>query len=213
LYQGIARPNPGNTESLANQIQELEIEKSQLEQRIQQSDETIAERAIADADLRREISELKLENARLRADKDKFRTMVLSSASTQKVTDQEVIQGFSDVRQRVQQIAASSTFDLKITPKIAISLNRTIHSRMRNFYNQCKGLGRIDMGHRVKSQIFAILFEYILDKTCFGLKRDKKSDKNDPSTKELWDMEENLQRFEQLLRRDRGAYTWTQSRE
>jgi hypothetical protein len=64
-FSRITDSSPGNNESHASQIQELVAEKNELERQIQRGDVADTESGTADSNLRREMLDLKLENARL----------------------------------------------------------------------------------------------------------------------------------------------------
>ncbi|OCL10016.1 hypothetical protein AOQ84DRAFT_274338, partial [Glonium stellatum] len=135
-----------------------------------------------EAELKKELLDLRREVARLQQKETQFRDIILSSAGTQKITDQEVIQAFADLRQKVQQLASSSTFDLANIP--AISSDWT--QKMKNFYAVCRPLRSRDVSNRLKARIFAILHQLILGEPYFGLKRENHTT---PRNGELWDID------------------------
>lgn len=171
-----------------------------LEARIKDADEDIERRATTEAELKKELLDLKREVARLQKKEVQFRDIILSSAGTQKITDQEVIQTFSDLRQKVQQLASSSAFDLT---NISTGTTDSRKQGMSCFYTMCRGLRSRDAGHRLKAEIFYILDILILSRTCFGLKRERHGG---DEKERLWYIEEHLRDFEQLLSEDpRGS--------
>ncbi len=139
--------------------------------------------------MKREISHLRNKNMHLR-------DVILKSAGTQKVTDEEVTQAFYDLRQSVQQLASSSIFDLTAVTAHGPCAR---HLNIRSFYKACRGLRGPDIAHRVKAEIFASLHHLILNRTCFGLKR---ANSNPGTNENLWDMDESLVKFEQYLMAD-----------
>ncbi|KAI9685584.1 MAG: hypothetical protein M1822_004442 [Bathelium mastoideum] len=166
------------------------------EQRVRKSDAELAGRAAAEADLRKQIADLEADVARLRARETQFREIILSSAGTQKVTDQDVTAAFSSPRQKAQQIAQSPIFDLTNISRLRMD-NRKIpvHEEMERFYDLCRNLQKVDVHRRIKAKIFNILDTYIFSITCFGLKRsDTAGNKNT-----MWELEDGLVDFDAYL--------------
>lgn len=139
--------------------------------------------------MRRDIAHLRNQNVQLR-------DVILKSAGTQKITDEEVVQAFRGLRQSVQQLASSSIFGLTAVTAHG-PCPRLLY--IRPFYNVCRGLRGQDITHRVKAEIFASLHQLILSRTCFGLTRATFFTEENEN---LWNMDESLLKFEQYLMAD-----------
>lgn len=153
--------------------------------------------------LRSELRDLEREMARLQKKEAYFREIILGSAGTQKITDHEIIQAFSDLRQEAQQLASSPVFDLKNIHKIAPDPRK---QKTRQFYAVCRDLRSRDVSNRLKAHIFTVLYQRILVRQVFGLKRE---DRGNEEKEHLWQMEEYLAHFEQyLMMDDKGLFDW-----
>jgi hypothetical protein len=175
---------------LANRNQSLERENNLLETRINVQNSQMI-------DLHKEV-------ARLQQKESDFRDIILNSAGTQKVSEDEVTRAFQDIRQTVQRIASSPTFNLKAIPsrfEIPASFNSwdTNKQEVRHFYAKCRLLKSKDVEYRVKAQIFHVLYQDIFQQPLFGLKQQNYEGERNSL---YWDIERHLVSFENMISRD-----------
>ncbi|ORY15234.1 hypothetical protein BCR34DRAFT_662103 [Clohesyomyces aquaticus] len=194
-------PEGADATSVVNDVmtanQNLQNEKSELETRIQEKDQTITASAEKESELRREVLELKRKIAHLERKEVEFRDIIISNATVQQVTDQDVIQAFSELRQTVQQLAKNPALDLAHSPLPPTPNGTDSNQADRHFYSKLRTLSLKprDVGFRVRMRIWEILHTLVFTKTIFGLKVPLKDDE----AEDLWKMEIHLGRFEQYL--------------
>jgi hypothetical protein len=173
-------------------------EKSRLEERLQMASQELAASVAKEANLRNELLALKRDFARLEMKEVQFRDIIISNAATQQVTDQEVIQAFSELRQTVQQLAKNQAFDLAQTPLL---VPPDAKQSDKHFYKKIQGLPPKDVNSRVRMRIWEIVYSYILSQTVFGLKKARNYDiEGEDGNRFLWDIEEGLTDFEDYLK-------------
>jgi hypothetical protein len=124
-----------------------------------------------------------------------FRSIILDQASTQKVSDSEIVHGFLQLRQQVQAIASSRSYQVNQILSLS-ALPRDMHQ----FYTLQQKLPRKDRLLRMRAQIFKILHASILDHPCFGLEgyRVTEGDR---------DIEYSLAALENIMENGGGLYT------
>lgn len=179
---------------LAAKNRELEIENMALKAQVQLKDKEIERKAETEAELKKELDDLRRDFGRSQQNEAKLRSIILSSAGTQQITDQEVVQTFSDLRQKVQQLASTEAFDFAATSPGLFGGSQA----MNHFYAVCRRLrNKTDVVNRLKAHIFAILHAEILNKPLFGLKG--LGDQGKKYEQVLWNIDENLARFQEFL--------------
>jgi hypothetical protein len=83
------------------------------------------------------------------------------------VSDQEFLHRFLSLRQRIQQIIHSKTYQVDQQKIVAPS---GANKSMQEFYKQwSSSLRPKDLQLRARAKIFTILHKQILDERCFGL--------------------------------------------
>ncbi|KFY82656.1 hypothetical protein V498_08517 [Pseudogymnoascus sp. VKM F-4517 (FW-2822)] len=138
-------------------------------------------------------AESRLELARVKAKEVKFREIIVGKAGVQKVTDQEVIYAFANLRQQVQALSRNSVYKLDIDPRLSSKSTQI----MRTFYNRWKGpLNAKDLAMRMRAEIFYMLDDNILSVRCFGL---HETDGSKEQLRGYDSVEKHLQRFEEIL--------------
>lgn len=172
----------------------LESEKSQLEYRIQVADQMVSALNLRESEQKNRLFELKRDIARLEKKETEFRDIIISNVATQQVTDQDVIQAFSELRQTVQQLAKNQAFDLIQNPLLPTPDAK--NQANKHFYTIIRDLSPKDVSFRVRMRIWEILYRFIFSRTIFGLKGDYDHDKE---SQDMWDIETHLVRFEEYL--------------
>ncbi|KAF1962896.1 hypothetical protein CC80DRAFT_530791 [Byssothecium circinans] len=173
--------------------QEPETEKNGLEDGLRNPEQEVVKQEQTVKDLRNENVELKQKVARVEAHIFQLKSVILGNVGTQKTFDDEVVGAFSQLRQLTQQVAASSAFDLSVIPQPVLDSK---NQEKTDFYSS---LGQTtaspkDFGLRLRAEIFSLLEHLIFSRTCFGLKQG-----GGEGNRELWDMEDWLNKFEKLL--------------
>jgi hypothetical protein len=67
----------------------------------------------------KELHNAQAEVKRLQEKEATFRSIILSQAGTQKVSDSEIVHGFLQLRQQVQAIASSHSYQVDQTPSLS----------------------------------------------------------------------------------------------
>ena len=185
-------------DELMAENQRLESERSQLKDRIQQATLERAASATRETDLKNQLLNLKRDVARLEMKEIQFRDIIISNAATQQITDQDVIQAFSELRQTVQQLAKNQAFDLAQNPASPISdMNSQTN---KHFYTVIRGLSMKDVSYRVRMRIWEILYKFVFRRAIFGLKSIRESEDKDHDYKaDMWSIESKLALFEEYL--------------
>ena len=148
------------------------------------------------SDATENLLQARREIKKLQGREDLFRGIIVDKASTQKVSDQDIISKFLSIRQLIQQVAHSKIFDYETPPH----LPPNAEDDMVNWYGLWKlGLSRKDLVHRTRGKIFRLLYEQVFVKRLFGLER---------LDRPVWsEMETGLATFEGLItRRMKGIY-------
>jgi hypothetical protein len=188
-------------DELLNTNQELVNEQSRLKASVEKAEQK-AERAIQagierETELKKEVFDLRRMNNRLEMKEVQFRDIIINNAATQQITDQDVIQAFSELRQMVQQLAKSPVFDLVHVP---FQAPPDATQAAKHFYAGLRNLSPQDIGLRLRAQIWDILYKHVFMRPIFGLlvpgfSKDKKLG-------ELRDIEAGLVKFEDFLLED-----------
>jgi hypothetical protein len=156
---------------------------------------------VADAEIQRLCrveADLKVDIKRLQEKEVRFREIILDKAGTQKLSDQEVVLAFSTLRQQVQALARNSAFKLDKSPSLPVKSS----DDMKLFYAIWKSdLPLKDLSLRTRSQVFSLLYHYILSRPVYGLDR---ADSETKGTKYYYDIERSFGQFEGLLQAHKG---------
>lgn len=143
---------------------------------------------------------------KLREQSAVLRDIVLGQAGTQKISDDEVVQGFLKLRQTVQRLVHSLTDLLEEVPKLHVRHRERVEV-VQFYYGRWGSWLPKDRALQMRARVFQILHNNILKRDCFGLdgfEKDKvdgplalgKKGQRDP----LGTIEPGLRRFESLLR-------------
>ncbi len=149
-----------------------------------------------EAQLRESQEEVK----KLREKEAIFRTMILDQASVQDLSDNDILQGFLNLRQKVQKISRSSAYAVDTNPLLSAALDEA-KPHIKKFYASVGWgvLSLADRRFRLLAKISDELYCHILDYPCFGLRAVHTSDGDVQGP-----IEPGLRRFESLLR-ERGG--------
>lgn len=180
--------------------EDFEKETEQLKLQLQNAYDEIHRKTASETNLKDEMRDLEGKITHLESKEVEYRGIILGNAGTQGLSDQDVIQVFSDLRQKVQQLVSSSAFDLE---KIPVLSPDSKGQKRNSFYYNCRLLQKKDVINRFKSQIFALLYQYIFGKPLLGLKGDDGGSKEE---RDLWQMESGLARFEKHLLMAKGEF-------
>lgn len=192
-------------DELAIKIRELETEKAVLEEQIRLKDEEIEKRMETEVKLQKELGDRSHALLQLQQKQEQLRGVILSSAGIQEITDLEVIQAFSDLRQKVQQLASSLVSDYAANSPVFIGKAQgMMHFRAVSRPPQTK-----DVVNRWKQQIFNTLHSSVFCKLLFGLNGHR--DQGKKTEEPLEYIDNSLVRFHELvLSKSRGSYTLRQ---
>lgn len=107
---------------------------------------------------------------KLRGKEAMFRTIILDQAGVQKISDDEILQGFLKLRQDVQKLSRSASYLVDTNPTISTAQEEATPS-ISSFYRAATWgqLGLVDRRLRVRAKIFDELHFHILGYNCFGL--------------------------------------------
>lgn len=181
--------------------QRLEVECEDLRQELHYTREWAQERCEMDGknermrqDLQQQLGAARFEMHHLRQNEEKLREIVLKNTSEKRVSDGDMVSAFSSLRQQIQVLACSRTYQLDLSVEDSVdasSSKKQIHSWL-----MAKD-GIADRRLRLRSKIFQVLHGYILDKGYFGLAgADYEDGTKIRSTKNI---EKGLCRFENLM--------------
>lgn len=137
---------------------------------------------------------------KLRGKEAMFRTIILDQAGVQKISDDEILQGFLKLRQDIQKLSRSASYLVDTNPTITAAQQETTPS-LTSFYREATWgqLGLVDRRLRMRAKIFDELHFHILGYNCFGLQ----GFQSDVGAL-LGPVEPGLRRFEVILQ-DRGG--------
>ncbi|KAH6614540.1 hypothetical protein B0J18DRAFT_439604 [Chaetomium sp. MPI-SDFR-AT-0129] len=129
-----------------------------------------------------------------------FRTIILDQAGVQEISDNDILQGFLNMRQNVQKISRSSAYAVDTDPLLSATLEAAAPS-VKKFYTSAawRMLGVTDRRLRLRAKIFNELYAQILNSKCFGLLEVHTSDGDTKGP-----VEPGLRRFESMLK-ERGV--------
>jgi hypothetical protein len=147
-----------------------------------------------------QLRESQEEVSKLRGTEAMFRTMVLDQASVQEVSDDDIFQGFMNLRQNVQKISRSTAYAVDTNPLLPAG-PKEVMQHLKDFYNPASWgvLALPDRRLRLRAKIYDELHHRILGCSYFGLLGIHAWDGvNDGS------IEPGLRRFEYLLK-ERGG--------
>ncbi|EAQ84518.1 predicted protein [Chaetomium globosum CBS 148.51] len=128
----------------------------------------IAQRKAASVEA--QLREHQEEVNKLRGKEAMFRTIILDQAGVQKISDDEILQGFLKLRQDVQKLSRSASYLVDTNPTISTAQEEATPS-ISSFYRAATWgqLGLVDRRLRVRAKIFDELHFHILGYNCFGL--------------------------------------------
>jgi hypothetical protein len=153
------------------------------------------------------VTESKLRDSHEAADKLRgkeamLRTMILGQAGVQKISDDEMLQGFLKLRQDIQKIARSPCYLADTNPVPSAAEQDAAPSSATFYHPSAWGMLTVsDRGLRMRAKIFDELHFYILDYNCFGLQGFQSSDE---TLAQKGPIELGLRRFEHMLK-ERGG--------
>jgi len=148
-----------------------------------------------------QLRESQEEVNKLREKEAMFRTMILDQASVQAVSDDDILQGFMNLRQNVQKISHSTAYAIDTNPPLSAAQKEAM-PHLNDFYSPASWgvLALSDRRLRLRAKIYDELHHRILSYSDFGLRGihawDGVND-DDP-------IEPGLRRFEYLLK-ERGG--------
>lgn len=171
-------------------------EKAELEVQLHSVNQALVASVAREHDLKTEIFGLKRDITLMEKKEIQFRDIIISNAATQQVTDQEVMQLFSNLRQAVQQVALDLVFDLKQKPHF-VETKLSQHQ----FYTSVRNLSPKDIGSRVRMRTWEIVYRDILHPTIFGL---IPREKNDDEAIKKSDIEKHLVLLETYFKKSKG---------
>jgi hypothetical protein len=143
---------------------------------------------------------------KLREKEAMFRTIILDQAGVQKVSDDEILQGFLKLRQDIQKISRNSCFLVEAS-NIILSAQQMAEPFLESLYSP-EAWGKLSVGDRrlrMHAVIFHELFVSILGSDCFGLEESK--DKAHEGKPRKGPIEPGLRRFERLLQERGGKHS------
>ncbi|KAH6842400.1 hypothetical protein B0I37DRAFT_381842 [Chaetomium sp. MPI-CAGE-AT-0009] len=120
------------------------------------------------ASMEGQLRENQEEVNKLRGKEAMFRTIILDQAGVQKISDDEVIQGFLKLRQDIQKLSHSSSYLVDSNPVFTTTQQDTMPA---SFYRESVW-GTLSLGDRrlrMRANIFEELHFHILGYNCFGL--------------------------------------------
>jgi hypothetical protein len=152
------------------------------------------------ASVEAQLRENQEEVNKLRGKEAMFRTIILDQAGVQKISDDEILQGFLKLRQDIQKLSRSPSYLVDVNPTITAAQQETTPS-LSSFYREATWgqLGLVDRRLRMRAKIFDELHFHILGYNCFGLQRFQAD-----VGALLGPVEPGLRRFELILQ-DRGG--------
>ena len=126
-----------------------------------------------------ELHNAHLDVKRLQEKEARLRSIVLDKAGTQKISDGEIINNFTQLRQRVQTIVSSPIY---LVDKLKHSGPSGSHrldsgSQLYNLWKSGLNLSTKDLSLRMRAELFRLLDMWILNCPLFGLEEDEKSAK------------------------------------
>ncbi|KAK3291636.1 uncharacterized protein B0H64DRAFT_409635 [Chaetomium fimeti] len=132
---------------------------------------------------------------KLRGKEAMFRTIILDQAGVQKISDDEILQGFLKLRQDIQKLSRSPSYVVDTNPVLATGPQGTTSS-LASFYRASAWgtLGLVDRRLRMRAKIFDVLHFHILGYNCFGLQGFQTNEAG-----VLGQVEPGLRRFEYTL--------------
>jgi hypothetical protein len=140
---------------------------------------------------------------KLRGKEAMLRTMILGQAGVQRISDDEMLQGFLKLRQDIQKIARSPCYSADTNPVLSAAEQDATTSPLAMFYHP-SAWGMLTVGDRrlrMRAKMFDELHFYILDYNCFGLQGFQSSDE---TLAQKGPIELGLRRFEHMLK-ERGG--------
>ncbi|KAK3326053.1 hypothetical protein B0H66DRAFT_530059 [Apodospora peruviana] len=181
-------------DALDNEKNALGADNSDLRRRL---DGAVAKLQRTEGQLRGAQDEIQ----KIRKESAVFRNIIMDQATTQKVSDYEVVQGFRDLYQSIQKLARSPSYALNDREAPDLAPHHQERADMVDFYGMAGwgGLSAKDRGLRMRAEFFRILYDRILANNCFGLDGFEK-DKVAGHIAGLGTVEPGLQRFERLLK-------------
>jgi hypothetical protein len=150
-----------------------------------------------------QLHESQEEVKKLRGKEAMFRTIILDQASVQEISDNDILQGFLNMRQNVQNISRSSAYAVDTNPLLSATLEMAAPS-VKEFYalDAWTMLGVADRRLRLRAKIFDELYAQILNSKCFGLLDVYTSDGDTKGR-----VEPGLRRFESMLKERGGKHS------
>ncbi|KAK4034240.1 hypothetical protein C8A01DRAFT_18927 [Parachaetomium inaequale] len=147
-----------------------------------------------------QLRESQEEVNKLRGKEAMLRSMILDQASVQEVSDDDIFQGFMNLRQNVQKISRSTAYAVDTNPLLSAAQEEAM-PHLKDFYSPASWgvLALPDRWLRLRAKIYDELHHRILDYNHFGL-----------FGIHAWDgvnnglIEPGLRRFEYLLK-ERGV--------
>ncbi|KAG8166056.1 hypothetical protein KVR01_004608 [Diaporthe batatas] len=114
-----------------------------------------------------EVGEKQAMALRFKEEADEFREIFLAEAGKQKVSDDEVIQSFLNMRQRALALIKFKGLRFDQVP----ALERNAPHDLREFYGDgtWASWSHTDRELHVRQKVFEILYRRILDAPCFGI--------------------------------------------
>ncbi|KAK4143974.1 uncharacterized protein C8A04DRAFT_11869 [Dichotomopilus funicola] len=147
-----------------------------------------------------QLHESQEEVKKLRGKEAMFRTIILDQAGVQEISDNDILQGFLNMRQNVQKISRSSAYAVDTDPLLSATLEAAAPSVKKFYASAAWGmLGVADRRLRLRAKIFNELYAQILNSKCFGLLEVHTSDGDTKGP-----VEPGLRRFESMLK-ERGV--------
>jgi hypothetical protein len=122
------------------------------------------------ASVEAQLRENQEEVNKLRGKEAMFRTIILDQAGVQKISDDEILQGFLKLRQDIQKLSRSASYLIDSNPIITAAQQETTPS-LTSFYREATWgqLGLVDRRLRMRAKTFDELHFHILGYNCFGL--------------------------------------------
>ena len=195
-------------ESKASEINALLMENHKMQREMASMHNKLQR---AEADLQTALGQ----TDKMRVENDRFRSIILGQANTQKVSDDEVISRFAKIRQDIQRLARNPAYDLdrSVLPSRE---GQPTYRDMARFYSpeNWEQLLPKDRVLRMRAQVFGLLYEGILAYHCFGLRgiegleddegRRSRTPREGRHSQWLGAIEPGLRAFERLLRQKKG---------